>query len=292
MGVMLQLWADIKEVAHTILGFSFQLGKSHISLQNVVEAVLACVVVIVLVLWLTRSIEKRVLRRAIDDLSLRRIATNVIRAMLLVMSLLITLAAIGVDLTALSIFGGALGVGLGFGMQKLAANYVSGFVVLFERSVRIGDNIRIDNFEGRITDITTRYTLVRAINGREAVIPNEKLMTERVENLSLTDHKILLTSQVSVAYTSDVELVHRLLVEAAQSCPRVLVDPPAVAHLSALGPDGLDWTLCYWITDPENGQLSVQSAVNLAVLQALQGHQIEIPYPQRVVHLMGGRSES
>lgn len=285
MDLMMQLWVDIKEVAHTILGFSFQLGKSHISLQNVVEAVLACVVVIMLVLWLTRSIEKRLLRRAIDDLSLRRIATNVIRAMLLVMSLLITLAAIGVDLTALSIFGGALGVGLGFGMQKLAANYVSGFVVLFERSVRIGDNIRIDNFEGRITDITTRYTLVKAINGREAVIPNEKLMTERVENLSLTDSKLLLTSKVSVGYGSEVELVRRILVEAANACPRVLPDPAAVAHLSSLGADGLDWTLCYWITDPENGQLNVQSEVNIAVLAALRQHGIEIPYPQRVVHL-------
>jgi small-conductance mechanosensitive channel len=285
MGVMLQLWADIKDVAQTILGFSFQLGKSHISLQNVVEAVLACLVVIVFVLWLTRSIEKRLLRRVIDDLSLRRIATNIVRAMLLVMSLLITLAAIGVDLTALSIFGGALGVGLGFGMQKLAANYVSGFVVLFERSVRIGDNIRIDNFEGRITDITTRYTLVKAVNGREAVIPNEKLMTERVENLSLTDHKILLTSQVSVAYSSDVEQVRSLLTQAAKKSNRVLADPEPVAHLAAFGADGLEFTLCYWIIDPQNGQLNVQSEVNLAVLKVLREHHIEIPYPQRVVHL-------
>jgi small-conductance mechanosensitive channel len=201
------------------------------------------------------------------------------------MSLLITLAAIGVDLTALSIFGGALGVGLGFGMQKLAANYVSGFVVLFERSVRIGDNIRIDNFEGRITDITTRYTLVRSINGREAVIPNEKLMTERVENLSLSDRKLLLTSQLSVAYDSDVSLVRNLLTDAAKACPRVLADPSPVAHLASFGPDGLDFTLCYWILDPENGQLNVQSEVNMAVLTALRSNGIEIPYPQRVVHL-------
>jgi small-conductance mechanosensitive channel len=205
--------------------------------------------------------------------------------LLLTSSLLITLAAIGVDLTALSVFGGALGVGLGFGLQKLAANYVSGFVVLFERSVRIGDSIRIDNFEGCITDITTRYTLVRSINGREAVIPNEKLMTERVENLSLSDRKVLLTSQVSVGYNTNVEHVRELLTEAAKSSARVLAQPTPIAHLAAFGSDGLEFTLCYWIGDPENGQLNVQSEVNMAVLKSMRQHGIEIPYPQRVVHL-------
>lgn len=284
---MIEIWADLKDAIHTILGFSFPLGKSHISLQNVVEAVAACLVVIVLVLWITRSIEKRVLRRAIDDLSLRRIVTNVVRATLLMVGLLLTLAAIGVDLTALSVFGGALGVGLGFGLQKLAANYVSGFVVLFERSVRIGDHIRIDNFEGRITDITTRYTLVRALNGREAVIPNEKLMTERVENLSLSDRQLLLTSRISVGYTSDVEQVRVLLMRAATASPRVLADPAPAALLVDFGSDGLDFALNYWIGDPENGQLNVQDVVNTAVLAALREHGIEIPYPQRVVHLKG-----
>ena len=284
---MIEIWADLKDAIHTILGFSFPLGKSHISLQNVVEAVAACLVVIVLVLWITRSIEKRVLRRAIDDLSLRRIVTNVVRATLLMFGLLLTLAAIGVDLTALSVFGGALGVGLGFGLQKLAANYVSGFVVLFERSVRIGDHIRIDNFEGRITDITTRYTLVRALNGREAVIPNEKLMTERVESLSLSDRQLLLTSRISVGYTSDVEQVRVLLMREATASPRVLADPAPAALLVDFGSDGLDFALNYWIGDPENGQLNVQDVVNTAVLAALREHGIEIPYPQRVVHLKG-----
>jgi small-conductance mechanosensitive channel len=277
--------AELLDLLHTILSYSFPLGKSRISLQGVVEAVIACLVVIVLVLWFTRFLEKRLLRKTIDDLSLRRIATNIVRAMLLVVSLLITLAAIGVDLTALSVFGGALGVGLGFGLQKLAANYVSGFVVLFERSVRIGDTVKIDGFEGRITDITTRYTVVRSVTGRESVIPNEKLITERVENLSLADRKILLTNKITVGYASDVTLVQQLLTDAARSSPRVLTDPAPVAHLSNFAADGLEFTLCYWIIDPENGQLNVQSEVNMATLTALRGAGIDIPYPQRVVHM-------
>jgi small-conductance mechanosensitive channel len=283
--VMNELKTELLDLLHTVLSLSFPLGKSRISLQGVVEAVLACLVVVALVLWVTRFCEKRLLRRAIDDLSLRRIATNILRATLLVVSLLVTLAAIGVDLTALSVFGGALGVGLGFGLQKLAANYVSGFVVLFERSVRIGDNVKIDGFEGVITDITTRYTVVRANNGRESVIPNEKLITERVENLSLADRKILVSSKITVEAQVDVAQVQALLTSAANSCARVLAEPAAVAHLSNFAADGLEFTLCYWIDDPENGQLNVQSEVNAVVLGALRDARIDIPYPQRVVHM-------
>lgn len=121
------------------------------------------------------------------DLSLRKVAGNALRAVLLLVGLLFALSAVGVDLTALSVLGGALGVGLGFGLQKLAANYVSGFVILFERSLRIGDTVRVDSFEGSVMDIKTRYTLICAANGRESIVPNEKLITERIENLSLAD---------------------------------------------------------------------------------------------------------
>src|SRR6185436_15581909 len=109
-----------------------------------------------------------------------------------------------VDLTALSVLGGAGGVGLGFGLQKLASNYVSGFVILLERSLRIGDNVKVDSFEGRITDIKTRYTLIRAGNGRESIVPNEMLITQRVENLSLADQKVAISSMVQVAYGTDI----------------------------------------------------------------------------------------
>jgi small-conductance mechanosensitive channel len=118
-----------------------------------------------------------------------------------------------------------VGVGIGFGLQKLAANYVSGFVILAERSVRIGDNVRVDGFEGRITDITGRYTLIRSGVGRESIVPNEMLITQRVENLSLADPRVWMSTVVSVGYDSDVDLVIRLLGESALVNPRVLRDP-------------------------------------------------------------------
>lgn len=263
-------------------------GKTQVSLRMVIEGVLSSGLVMVLSLWLSAAIEKKFLLNAVDDLSLRKILSNLTRAVLLLLGLLFALSAVGVDLTALSVLGGALGVGLGFGLQKLAANYVSGFVILFERSLRIGDMVRVDNFEGRVTDIKTRYTLIRALNGRESVVPNEKLITERIENFSLADTNLLLTTVLSVGYGSDVAQVQSLLCDAARSVPRVLADPSVSANFTAFGADGLEFTVSYWISDPENGQANVRSGVNTALLEALRAAQIEIPYPQRVVHLQTG----
>ncbi len=260
-------------------------GKARISLLGVVQGTLSSGVVLVLALWLSATLERNILRETVSDLSLRKIASNAIRAVLMLVGLLFVLSAIGVDLTALSVLGGALGVGLGFGLQKLAANYVSGFVILFERSLRIGDTVRVDSFEGTVSDIKTRYTLIRATNGRESIVPNEMLITQRIENLSLADPKLLLSVNVSVGYDSDTDLVQRLLVDAALSSKRVLRDPAPGARLANLGADGLEFTLLFWISDPENGQLNVRSDVNLAVLRSLRESGIDIPYPQRVLHV-------
>jgi small-conductance mechanosensitive channel len=200
------------------------------------------------------------------------------------MGLLVALSAVGIDLTALSVLGGAIGVGVGFGLQKLAANYVSGFVMLAERSVRIGDNVRVDGFEGRITDIRARYTVIRALSGRESIVPNEMFIINRIENLSLADLRVLQSTVVSVGYDSDVALVMRLLNDAALAQERVLNDPGPSVNLTNFGPDGLEFTLNYWMTDPENGQQNLRSLVNLATLAALRAHGIEIPFPQRVIH--------
>jgi small-conductance mechanosensitive channel len=263
----------------------FVMGKTRISMLTIVEGTLSAGLVLVAALWISAVLERQVLRQTVHDLSLRKVAANVIRAALLLLGFLFALSAVGVDLTALSVLGGALGVGIGFGLQKLASNYVSGFVILFERSLRIGDMVRVDGFEGEVLDIKTRYTLIRAANGRESIVPNEKLITERIENLSLADPKMLLTTDVAVAYDADVDEVQKLLVAAAAGTNRVLKDPGPSARLVKFGADGLEFSLLFWIADPGNGQLNVKSDVNLAVLRSLRAAGIDIPYPQRVVHL-------
>jgi small-conductance mechanosensitive channel len=265
-------------------GLQFMLGKTRISVSHVLEVVLTSGFVLVLALWLSATIEQRVLNRAFEDLSMRKVAANAMRVLLLVIGTLFALSSLGFDLTTLSVIGGALGVGIGFGLQKLAANYVSGFVILLERSLRIGDFVRVDGFEGRVTDIKTRYTLVRAGNGSESVVPNELLLTQRVENLSLESRHLLQTCTFWVGLESDVERVQALLVDAALDAPWVLPSPEPMALLAEVAPQGLKFNLNFWIEDPVNGQSLTRSRVNIAALSALRASGVMLVHsPQEVV---------
>ena len=263
---------------------SWKIGGARVSLRSLVEGALSAAAVMVVMLWLSATLEARLMRATGVHLSVRKIAANATRAGLLLVGLLLALSAAGIPLGALGVLGGAVGVGIGLGLQKLASNYVSGFVILAERSLRIGDVVKVDNFEGRITDISTRYTVIRANNGRESIVPNELLITQRVENYSFADPKVALTSKVQVAYATDLALLMPQLVAAMAQVPRVLADPAPAVQLAGFGADGLDLTLVYWVSDIENGQGNVLSDINLAVLAALRAAGVEIPYPQRVMH--------
>ena len=262
----------------------WKVGSANISLRNVVEGTLTAGLVLVLALWLSAAIEKQLLRGAGNTLSIRKMAANIVRALLLFVGLLLALSAVGIDLTALSVLGGAVGVGLGFGLQKIAANYISGFVILAERSLRIGDMVRVDGFEGRITDIRTRYTVIRALNGRESIVPNELLITQRVENSSLADPKVSLSTTVQVAYGTDVRALKPKLEAVVADVPRVLSDPAPNCQLAEFAADGINLNIGFWVGDLENGQGNVRSDVNFAVLDLLNAEGVEIPFPQRVLH--------
>lgn len=275
----------------------WKLGNTQVSLRTMIEGGITAALVMVLALWVSAAIERKLLNPATatagngvvgnglgEDLSMRKIAANLVRAMLLFVGLMVALSAAGIDLTALGVLGGAIGVGVGFGLQKLAANYVSGFVILAERSLRIGDVVKVDGFEGRITDIATRFTVIRALNGREAIVPNEMLLTQRVENLSLADRRVAGTTQISVAYGTDLVALFPSLVTAASSVGKVLTDPSPSVQLSAFGADGLDLTVVYWVSDPDHNG-GTRSEVNMALLAELNRLGVEIPYPQRVLHM-------
>ena len=264
---------------------SWKMGEARMSLRTLIEGGLTAALMLVLALWISAVIEARLLRSASGgELSLRLALSNATRALLVFIGLLFALSALGMDLTALSVLGGALGVGLGFGLQKLAASYISGFVILAERSLRIGDNVRLDNFEGRITRINARYSVILSLTGREAIVPNEMLISSRVENLSLANAQVWQSTVVSVAYSSDVDLVMALMLQAALSQARVLREPAPSVALSNFGADGLEFTLGYWLADAENGTLNLRSLVNLEILRLFRQRGIEIPLPQRVLH--------
>jgi small-conductance mechanosensitive channel len=285
--IVMVLWVSglLPVILNELDQITWKVGGSTLSVRNILEGMVTAAGVLLITLWISAGIESRLLRAATGgELSLRKAASNAVRAMLMFVGLMMALSAVGIDLTALSVLGGAVGVGIGLGLQKLAANYVSGFVILTERSVRIGDMVRVDGFEGQITQINARYTVVRSLTGRESIVPNEMLIIQRVENLSLADPKVNQSVSVSVSYESDVEHVMALLLEAALNQARVLREPAPVVHLANFGADGLEFTVAYWIEDLENGQGNLRSEINLAILKALREHGIQIPYPQRVVH--------
>ena len=282
LGAVLWVTGLLPVILDELDDIGWKFGTVKLTLRNLIEGSLTAALVLVVALWISAAIEARLMRRETMDLSMRKIAANAIRSLLLFVGLLFALSAAGIDLTALGVLGGALGVGLGFGLQKLAANYVSGFVILAERSLRIGDMVKVDGFEGRVTDIKTRYTVIRSLGGKEAIVPNEVLITQRVENSSLADPRVLLSTLVQVDYDCDVDAVIGALATAVATVPRVLSDPGPAVQLSRFADSGLELTVYFWIADPENGSGGVRSDVNLAVLRTLRGLGVDIPYPQQV----------
>jgi small-conductance mechanosensitive channel len=265
-------------------------GRHPASLLTIVQAAVSVGVTLIMALWIGAVLEERLMKLDTMHSSLRAVMARMGRATLILAAVLVSLSLVGIDLTVLSVFGGALGVGIGLGLQKLVSSYVSGFVILLERSLTIGDMVSVDRYSGRVTQINTRYTVLRAGDGIEAVIPNEMLVSGPIQNFSLTDRLTRLATQVTVGYETDVDMVLTMLEKVTGTISRVVKDPPPQAFLLKFGADGLDLEVGFWITDPENGRLGVLSDVNRAIWHALQTHQINIPYPQRELRIIEGKN--
>jgi small-conductance mechanosensitive channel len=267
-------------------GVVFGLGPQKLTLWTLLQGLGAVLTGLLLALWLGGLVEARLLTTDGMDGNLRVVFARLARALLLMLAVLIGLPLVGIDLTMLSVFGGALGVGLGFGLQKIAANYVSGFIILLDRSIRIGNMIAVGTQRGVVTRITTRYTVLLARNGLEMIVPNELLVSSVIANETHTDSQVRIPLAVQVAYGSDLERVQAILIEAALAQSRVLRDPPPKAHVLAFADSGIDLELRFWIADPEAGTGQVKSDIHLAIWKAFQMAGIQIPFPQREVRLL------
>jgi small-conductance mechanosensitive channel len=183
---------------------------------------------------------------------------------------------VGIDLTVLSVFGGALGVGLGLGLQKLVSSYVSGFVVLLERSLTIGDLVSVEKYSGQIVQINTRYTVLRSGDGTEAIIPNEMLVSQPVQNFSLSDRHIRISSSFKVAHGTDISRLLEAIPPVLAKLPQALEKPAPSALLLGMGPEGLEIEAAVWVDDPVKLRGSMQSAMNLALLALLNEHKVSL----------------
>ncbi len=263
------------------------IGSNKVSLLMIIQAAVFVAITLIVALWAAATLEDRLMRVDSMHASLRVVLARLSKALLILVSVLISLSLVGLDLTVLSVFGGALGVGLGLGLQKIVSNYVSGFIILLERSLGIGDVVTVDKYTGTVKQINTRYTIIRGGDGVEAIIPNEMLLSNAVQNHYLSDRSIRQATRVTVDYGTDVDQVLKLLVDTTASVPRVNQDPQPTALLLNLGADGLELEVGFWLSDPENGRDNVLSDVNRSILRALQANKINIPFPQREIRLVG-----
>jgi len=232
-------------------------------------------------------IETRIMTLQDLEINLRFAFAKIIRSVLVVTAVLIALPIVGIDITVLSLFGGAVGVGIGFGLQKVASNYISGFTILLDRSVSPGDLVTIEGFYGEVTKLTARCIVVRGQDGTEAIIPNEKVVTSTVINHSYSNRQVLMRIPVQISYNSNLETAMKLMLEAARSHPWVLKEPEPAARLTSFADDGMKLELMAWIEDPERGKLNLQSDLTLALYKGFAANEIEIPFPQRDVRIVG-----
>jgi small-conductance mechanosensitive channel len=278
----------LPEIHATLAQLVIPIGKTDVSLLTIFTGIAVIIVTLVVTLWISGMIEQRLALATQLDANLRVVLAKFIRAVLIVVAVLVALEQIGFDLTLLTVFGGALGVGIGLGLQKLASNYIAGFTILLDRSIRIGDLVTVDNRTGIVSRATSRYVVVRSGDGIEAIVPNETVVTTTVLNHSYTSSQIRLALQVQVAYDSDVEKALGLLTQIASREPRVLRDALAPkAFLVNFADSGITLELGVWINDPHVGQLDLRSALNRAILREFVAHGIQIPFQQRDIRIVG-----
>jgi len=286
----LHLSGLLPEILSALEEVKFNIGKNPVNLLLALQGILTILITIFIALWFSRLIENKLMRVQNINMNLRVVLSKLLRVLLLFIAILIALSAVGLDITMLSVFGGALGVGLGFGLQRIASNYVSGFIILLDKSMQIGDIVTIDNHYGVVSDLRTRYLVLRKLDGTEVIIPNETLITTPVINHSFTDHRGKITMPVQVGYESPLELAMQLMVDIAVRNPRVLVEPAPSVQIKGFAESGIDLMLSFWIPDPEEGSGSLQSDIYLEIWKVFNKNAISIPYPQREVRILNDKN--
>ncbi|GGX04920.1 mechanosensitive ion channel protein [Undibacterium macrobrachii] len=283
------MWESIFQALEEII---LPIGKSKVSLLAVLQGIASVALTVVLALWISALLEARLLLIPNMHSSLRVVLSRLGRAIFILLAILISLSLVGIDLTVLSVFGGALGVGLGLGLQRITSSYVSGFIILFDRSLSIGDLVTVDKFSGSVTQINTRYTVLKGSDGVESIIPNEMFVSNPVQNLSLTDRSVVLVTDFTVAYDTDLDSLFPALVELVSQVPRVSANNPPSAYLLRFGADGFELRVSFWIEDPESGRTNVISDVNRAILVLIRERGIELPFPQREITVFQAQAKA
>lgn len=285
--LVLHVTGLLPDMIEALDGIRFNIGKSTVSLWLVIQGLFTVLVTVFVALWLSRLIENKLMMATHIAINMRVVINKVIRITFVFFAVLVALSAVGLDITLLSVFGGALGVGLGFGLQKIASNYVSGFIILLDESMNLGDFVTIGSYYGSVQELRSRYMVLRQLDGTDVIIPNETLMTSAVVNHTATRRHVKIALPIQVGYETDLRATLELMKEVASRHPRVMKDPAPDAKLVGFGESGIDLNLTVWVPDPENGAGDVPSTVYLNLWDEFKARGISIPFPQREIHVLG-----
>ncbi|MCF7698549.1 mechanosensitive ion channel family protein [Loktanella sp. M215] len=265
---------------------AFSIGTMRISALLVVQAILILGVLWVGARFLSRTVRNRITGNEDISPSMQVLAVKVMQLLFYGLAVFIGLKAIGIDLTGLAVLSGAIGVGLGFGLQKVVSNLVSGVILLLDKSIKPGDVISLGDTFGWINSLGARYVSITTRDGKEYLIPNEDLITGQVVNWSHSNDFVRLDIYFGTAYADNPHTVRKIAIEAAMAVPRVLQQRPAVCHIVGFGDSSVDYILRFWISDPTGGLTNIRGNVYLALWDAFAEHGISIPFPQREVKVL------
>lgn len=281
----LPIFSLLDPVLALLDSMAFTIGDTRLSVRLIIKALIILSILIWLAVNVSNLFNKRIAKIEGMSPSIQVLLTKTIAIVLMLMAALISISSLGIDLSVFAFVGGAVALGIGFGLQKVISNLFSGLILLLDRSIKPGDVIAIDNTYGQIKAMGARYVSIVTRDNTEYLIPNEDLITHRVVNWSFSTTLLRLKFTVGVAYDSDIHEVRELMIAAASRIDRVLDKPQPACHLKNFGDSSIDMELRFWIRDPENGISNVRSAVRIAIWDAFRANGIEIPFPQRVVHV-------
>ena len=268
---VLQFFGVLGELVNILDATKIPIGKGDMTLWKLLIAAFSVLLTLGVANWLSTIVAQFIDGAESLSANQKVVLTRVFSILLMVLAVIIGLGTVGIDLTILSVFGGALGVGLGFGLQKIASNYISGFIILLDKSIKIGDLVQVGTFRGKVTEINTRFTVVRSADGIENIVPNETFVTTAVQNLSYSDGAVIQYVDISVAYGADVERALQIMLEeASRERPRIVKGRKGWAYVDSYADSGINLKLGFWLADPVNGASAIKTDIGLAVYRRFQ----------------------
>lgn len=283
---VLQFFGILTDLVDKLNSVSIPLGSGSMTVWTLFMAIFSILLTLAIANWLANLVHQFI--EGLDNISrnIKVVLSRIVTVLFMILAVVTALGSVGIDLTVLSVFGGALGVGLGFGLQKIASNYISGFIILLDKSIKIGDLVTVSGFRGEVTEINTRYTVVRNADGVENIVPNESFVTSPVMNYSYGSESCVYYINVSVAYDADVERAMAIMLEEGmRERPRIDTTRRGWAYIDSFGASGINLSLGFWIQDPKNGSAGLRNAISLAILKRFAEEGIEIPYDRLDVNL-------